>query len=50
MAWLLLAAAALAQMEMPKPGPEHKKLDMFAGTWTLDGDMKPGADGSGRQR
>ena len=43
--WCLLAAAALAQMEMPKPGPELKKLDMFAGTWTLDGDIKPGAMG-----
>lgn len=46
-AWLVLAAAALAQMEMPKPGPEHKKLDAFAGTWTLDGDMKPGPMGPG---
>jgi len=46
-AWLVLAAAALAQMEMPKPGPEHKKLDMFAGAWILDGDMKPGAMGPG---
>jgi hypothetical protein len=42
-----LAAAALAQMEAPKPGPEHKKLDMFAGTWTLDGDLKPGPMGPG---
>src|SRR5713226_4938959 len=46
-AWLVLSAAALAQMDMPKPGPEHKKLDMFAGTWTLDGDMKHGAMGQG---
>ena len=38
--WLLLVAAAAAQMDMPKPGPEHKKLDYFAGSWTLDGDMK----------
>jgi hypothetical protein len=44
---LLVSAAALAQMEMPKPGPEHKKLDMFAGSWTLDGDMKPGPMGPG---
>ena len=45
-AWLVLAAVALAQMEMPKPGPEHKKLDVFAGTWALEGttrgDMAPG--------
>jgi hypothetical protein len=46
-AWLALAAAGLAQMDMPKPGPEHKKLDMFAGTWTLEGDMKPSAMGPG---
>jgi Protein of unknown function (DUF1579) len=45
-ATLLLAAAALAQ-EAPKPGPEHKKLDVFAGTWMLDGDVKPGPMGSG---
>jgi hypothetical protein len=44
---LALASAALAQMEMPKPGPEHKKLDIFAGSWTLDGDIKPGPMGPG---
>ncbi len=44
-AWLVLAAAALAQMEMPKPGPEHKKLDIFAGSWTLEGDVKPSSMG-----
>jgi hypothetical protein len=44
---LLFAAAALAQMEMPKPAPELKKLDMFAGTWKLDGDIKPGPMGPG---
>jgi hypothetical protein len=43
----VLAASALAQTEMPKPGPEHKKLDMFSGSWTVDGDMKPGAMGPG---
>jgi hypothetical protein len=45
--WLALGASAIAQMEMPKPGPELKKLDMFAGTWTLEGDMKPSAMGPG---
>jgi hypothetical protein len=44
---LLMSAAALAQMDMPKPGPEVKKLDMFVGSWTLDGDLKPGPMGSG---
>ncbi len=46
-AGLMLATAALAQTEMPKPGPEHKKLEMFAGTWTVEGDMKPGEMGPG---
>jgi hypothetical protein len=45
--WMLLAAAALAQMEMPKPGPEVKKLDALAGSWTLEGEMKPGPMGPG---
>jgi hypothetical protein len=46
-AWLFLALAAVAQMEVPKPGPEHKKLDVLAGSWTLDGDMKPSPMGPG---
>ena len=48
-AMLLLGAAfsAQAQMEMPKPAPELKKLDVFAGTWTMEGDMKPGPMGPG---
>ena len=42
-ATLLLAAAASAQMpSAPKPGPELKKLDYFAGNWNCPGDMKPG--------
>ena len=44
-AWLVLAAAALAQMDMPKPEPEHKKLDMFAGSWILEGDTKASSMG-----
>lgn len=44
---LALAAFSVAQMEMPKPGPEHKKLEMFAGSWTLDGDLKPSPMGPG---
>jgi len=46
-ATLLLAATAFTQMDMPKPGPEHKKLDYFAGNWTCDGDTKPGPMGPG---
>jgi hypothetical protein len=42
-----LAISAQAQMQTPKPGPEHKKLDYFVGTWSTDGDIKPGPMGPG---
>jgi len=44
---LFAATTAFAQMEMPKPGPEHAKLDYFAGHWSSDGDVKPGPMGPG---
>src|SRR5271157_2483348 len=44
---VLMSAAASAQTPPPKPGPELKKLDVFAGTWSLDGTMKPGMMGPG---
>ena len=44
---LLLISMASAQMNMPKPGPEHKKLDYFTGNWACDADMKPGPMGPG---
>lgn len=44
---LLLASVATAQMGPPKPGPELKKLDVFVGSWTLDGNMKPSTMGPG---
>jgi hypothetical protein len=46
---LLFAVAlpAVAQMEMPKPAPELKKLDYFVGTWTTEGDIKPSSMGAG---
>jgi len=34
-------ALAQAPGEVPKPGPEHKKLAYFVGKWTADGDTKP---------
>jgi hypothetical protein len=40
--WLLLTAAAWAQMQVPTPGAEVQKLDAFAGNWILTGDLKPG--------
>jgi len=46
-AWLVCTAAAMAQMEAPQPAPELKKVDVFIGSWTLDGDMKPGPMGPG---
>jgi len=46
-AWLFCTAAAMAQTEAPKPAPELKRLDVFVGSWTLDGDMKPGPMGPG---
>ncbi len=33
-------AAPEKKMEMPRPGPEVKKLAYFVGTWTSTGDMK----------
>ena len=35
-------ALALAQAppEPPKPGPEHKKLEYFLGTWKTEGEVK----------
>jgi hypothetical protein len=45
--FLFATLSAYAQMPMPKPAPELKKLDYFLGTWTLEGDMQPGPMGPG---
>jgi hypothetical protein len=42
-----LFATSLFAQQSSGPGPEQKRLDLFAGTWTLTGDMKPGAMGPG---
>jgi hypothetical protein len=42
---LILTAAAMAQMAAPKPAPELRKLDVFVGAWTLDGNMKASSMG-----
>jgi hypothetical protein len=36
-------ALSLAQAppELPKPGPEHKKLEYFLGTWKVETEIKP---------
>lgn len=46
---LLLGFALLAQAqtETPKPAPELRKLDYFAGTWVAEGELKPGPLGPG---
>jgi len=41
------SAPAQAQAQAPQPAPELKKLDYFAGTWTTEGEIKPGPMGSG---
>jgi hypothetical protein len=46
LAWMLIPAAT-AQTQLPKPGPEFKKMDVFVGTWILQGNLKPGAMGPG---
>jgi len=52
-AWVLffallftVALSANAQMELPK-APELKNLDVFAGSWNMQGEMKPGPMGPG---
>jgi hypothetical protein len=44
---LIMAAGLWAQMPMPKPAPELKNLEYFNGTWTMEGDIKPGPMGPG---
>jgi Protein of unknown function (DUF1579) len=41
------ALLARAQKEIPKPAPELKKLDYFAGTWIAEGKIKSGPFGEG---
>ena len=43
----LFSTTVFAQMEVPKPGPEHKKLDYFVGNWNSDGELKASAMGPG---
>jgi hypothetical protein len=42
---LLAAGVGLAQA--PKPGPETKKLEVFAGKWKGESELKPGPWGPG---
>jgi hypothetical protein len=47
LAILVAATTAFAQMETPKPGPEHAKLDYYVGHWISEGDVKAGPMGPG---
>src|SRR5882672_4031570 len=47
LASMLLIAVATSFAQIPPPAPELKKLDFFTGSWTMDGDVKPGPMGPG---
>lgn len=42
-----LTAVASAQPPAATPGPENKRLGVFAGTWKMDGTMQPSPLGPG---
>lgn len=44
---VLFALAAQAQTTPPPPGPEHKKLGVFVGTWTGEGKAETTPFGKG---
>jgi len=44
---MLFIAVATSFAQMGPPAPELKKLDYFTGTWSMDGDVKPGPMGAG---
>jgi Protein of unknown function (DUF1579) len=44
---LLISLAGAFAQGPPPPAPELKKLDYFVGTWSMDGDVKPGPMGPG---
>lgn len=44
---VVLSTAIVAQAPAPQPGPEHKRLERFAGTWKLEGKMHPSPLGQG---
>ena len=46
-ALMLSAVATVAQTLPPPPAPEIKKLDVFAGSWIVEGTLKPGPNEPG---
>jgi hypothetical protein len=43
----VLPSIAQNPPQPPKPGPEQKNLNFFAGNWTMSGEVKPGPMGPG---
>ena len=43
--FLIFAVAIHAQTAAPKPGPEHKKLEVWAGNWIFQGEAKDSPSG-----
>jgi hypothetical protein len=43
----LVTVLAQTPAQAPKPGPEHKRLAYFVGSWTSTGEAKPGPFGPG---
>jgi hypothetical protein len=37
---LIVASSAIASAQPSAPGPEHARLDAFAGKWTIDGESE----------
>ncbi len=44
---LIFSTSGFAQMSMPTPAPELKKLDFLVGTWNDEGEMKASPMGPG---
>src|SRR5256885_6763466 len=44
---MFFVAVATSFAQMGPPAPELKKVDYLIGTWTMDGDVKPGRMGAG---
>jgi len=48
LAWTSSSALAAArESQMPEPGPEHKAISAFAGTWSFEGKVNDAAMGPG---
>jgi hypothetical protein len=43
----MVVAAGAEEPQMPQPTAEHEVLGMWVGTWSGEGEMKPGAFGPG---